>query len=307
MKFFGKTLLLLKFFVLLQLPSLANGSRCVELFLTSPFYSETLYDLWLVADLQRAVKRFFIDGILAEVEEAKQVEFLDAVEYALFAFGKNDKLVFGYLRKKVQELDIQEFLERDDLARLERRSNHVLSLLENHRVSSFLDIGAGEGRVTAKVARDINVSPMATFAIDVASYRRSENLTWLTYDNYGRTPLKSGSIDLVTFFMVLHHEQKPKAILKEGYRVLRSGGRLIIRETNSESTEEALFNSVLDRLFYMVFAHNTGVPLPTMNSYRSAKEWIQTVQTTGARLIKAVELEKDNPFSPVYLVFDKPK
>src|SRR5262245_18135358 len=95
-------------------------------------------------------------------------------------------------------------------------AEHAARLIPPH--SNVLDIGTGDGRIAAAVAErrsDIRIQ-----GVDI-SVRPSAAIPVTVFD--GRViPMADDSVDVVTFFDVLHHTDDPTELLGEGARVARS-------------------------------------------------------------------------------------
>jgi SAM-dependent methyltransferase len=81
-----------------------------------------------------------------------------------------------------------------------------------------LDVGSGDGLLAAAIAArrpDVHIEGIDVLVRDDAS------IPVAAFD--GRViPKTTGSVDVVTFFDVLHHADEPTALLREGARVARS-------------------------------------------------------------------------------------
>src|SRR5262249_34518131 len=119
-----------------------------------------------------------------------------------------------------------------------------------------------------------------------------------------RIPLPDGSQDLATLIMVLHHEAEPGELLREVYRVLALGGRLIVRESDAATPDLKLFNHVMEQFYYRVFNRLPGGPTPA--THQAAAEWLRLSREAGFALEQRSDPEPGNPFTPVHFVLRKP-
>jgi len=116
-------------------------------------------------------------------------------------------------------------------------------LAGSKRPQTVLDLGCGTGRLTPELAQTFGgpvygVEPsdkMRQEAINKAAVRdtAAPALQYLS-GSAERIPLDDASCDLVLMFLVLQHVQDRPAAATEIARVLRPGGRLLIRSTLSD-------------------------------------------------------------------------
>lgn len=164
-------------------------------------------------------------------------------------------------------------------------------------------MGAGDGSIAFEMMQQWQLKRENVNGIEVATYPNRKDINWMSYESNGRIPIESGSIQIITLMMVLHHIDNPGRILAEIERILSHDGLLIVRETDAFNQNEQKLNQVLDTMFYRVFAENSTVPLP--NKYKARNDWKTYIEGFGLELEKEVSFEPENPFSPVFLVFKK--
>jgi ArsR family transcriptional regulator len=99
-----------------------------------------------------------------------------------------------------------------------------------------VDFGCGTGSLTVELARwarhvtAIDRSESAlTKARAEAARQGLQNITFLAAD-LGELPLPSASVDLVVVSQSLHHVSSIEAVLAEGARLLKVGGRMVVLE-----------------------------------------------------------------------------
>jgi ubiquinone/menaquinone biosynthesis C-methylase UbiE len=145
-----------------------------------------------------------------------------------------------YMRSK----DVQRFFERVatdwDTMRLAYYDERVIEKMDEVSgvgvASEVADVGTGTGFVAAGIAprvkRVVGVDN-APAMLEVAR----ENLATLGVSNVDlivgeatRLPLEDGSVDASFANMVLHHAERPTAMLREMARVVRPGGRVAITD-----------------------------------------------------------------------------
>jgi SAM-dependent methyltransferase len=137
-----------------------------------------------------------------------------------------------------------------------------------------LDVGSGDGSLAAAIADrrpDLRIE-----AIDV-HIRDSVTVPVSAYD--GRViPKADNSVDVVTFFDVLHHAEDPIALLREGVRVARSC--ILLKDHLCDSRLARRILGFMDD----VGNSRHGVALP--HNYWSSRQWSAAIQEL--RLERAV-------------------
>jgi ArsR family transcriptional regulator len=99
-----------------------------------------------------------------------------------------------------------------------------------------VDFGCGTGALTVELARwaghvtaiDRNASALAKAETEAARLG-FENITFLSAD-LAKLPLEGASVDLVVVSQSLHHVDSVEAVLAEGARLLKPGGRIVVLE-----------------------------------------------------------------------------
>ena len=108
----------------------------------------------------------------------------------------------------------------------------ALSCLRPAPGARVLDLGAGSGWVSEWLGR-FNVQ---TISVDIATNMLGVARTrlgaraWIVVGDLERLPLAAASVDHAICLNALHHVPDTAAALRETFRVLRSGGRLVIGE-----------------------------------------------------------------------------
>ncbi|MFV0337793.1 MAG: metalloregulator ArsR/SmtB family transcription factor [Chthoniobacterales bacterium] len=107
------------------------------------------------------------------------------------------------------------------------------------------DMGAGEGMLSQLLARNakkviaIDNSPkMVEFGVKLAREHELTNLEYRLGD-IEAPPIANAEVDLALFSQALHHASEPLCALREAYRILQPGGRILILDLASHSQEEA--------------------------------------------------------------------
>jgi ubiquinone/menaquinone biosynthesis C-methylase UbiE len=107
------------------------------------------------------------------------------------------------------------------------------------------DLGAGEGTLSqllAKRARKVIAIDNSERMVEVGTQlAREHGFTNLEYrlGDLEDPPIAENSIDLAIFSQTLHHANSPQKALAAAWRVLRSGGRLVVVDLLAHSFEQA--------------------------------------------------------------------
>ena len=113
------------------------------------------------------------------------------------------------------------------------------------RPLTVLDLGSGTGRFTPALAATFGgpvygVEPSQRMRAAAEEHAAHDAVTYLD-GAAEKIPLPSSSCDLVLLFLVLHHVRDQEAAAAEVFRVLRPGGRLLIRSAFPERLPELVW------------------------------------------------------------------
>ncbi len=107
------------------------------------------------------------------------------------------------------------------------------------------DLGAGEGtfsQLLARRARHViavdNSPKMVEYGADLARKHGVANLEYRVGD-LEEVPIADGTMDLAFLSQALHHAQHPEKAVKEAYRILKPGGRIVVLDLLRHGFEEA--------------------------------------------------------------------
>jgi ubiquinone/menaquinone biosynthesis C-methylase UbiE len=156
------------------------------------------------------------------------------------------------------------------------------------RTDVIVDIGCGTGRFTQPLAE---LFPALVIGIDpsesmLASARGKPTSGRVEFRQAPaeQLPLADGSVDLVFMSMMLHHLNDRGAAARECRRVLRRGGRILVRNT----TRNCFYPHVR---FFPGFQAIVDSQLP------SRDEVVATFEGTGLRLLADEVVESRSPAS----------
>jgi ubiquinone/menaquinone biosynthesis C-methylase UbiE/DNA-binding MarR family transcriptional regulator len=107
------------------------------------------------------------------------------------------------------------------------------------------DLGAGEGTVAQLLARRAkeviavdNSEKMVEYGSELARNHGVRNLHYRKGD-LEALPIEDGAVEVAFFSQSLHHAQHPERAVAEAFRILRSGGRIIVLELVKHNFEQA--------------------------------------------------------------------
>jgi ubiquinone/menaquinone biosynthesis C-methylase UbiE len=201
--------------------------------------------------------------------------------------------------------ELQTSFASDKSERVARRITQIQGLLGKIRPRSMVDVGCGDGEITQGLQAAYQLPRQKVIGLEVF-VRPNTKSTFVTMPFNGQAlPLPDKSQDLVTLFAVLHHAEEPEKLLKDIYRVMAPGGRLLVREFDAGSKELKLFNLVMDFILYKVYTPFPDVPVP--GNYFGTRTWNRMFEKAGFKVEKTVHPEPDNPYRPFFSVLVKPR
>ena len=262
-------------------------------------------DLWFGSGRGRIVAVF--SSIFAK-DPALRYEFLKTIELMLGA-NQPDRLLYLALKQLYMrhQARFEVCLSGDAVLRQHRRMEEIKAQLPaGFSPGRILDVGSGNGAITAGFARAFAAAAGNVYGIDfIAPWPQHANFKTLKYTKGGKVPAPVKSFDFATILMVLHHTPQPGALLKEAHRVLSPGGFLLVRETDAHSKAVLAFNTVMDEIFYSALHENSHVALSMKFNFQSAAAWKRLFRKAGFRVVKTDRQERDQPFAQTWFLLKK--
>lgn len=275
----------------------------------------SLTSLWNHPAGRHLVSRAVASGVFRHAPESGEsfLREIDAATADVGDQGGGDRFIFPSLRRSFELLsrDVPEALERERGASVERRALQITSLLGDFQPRSLLDIGCGPGDIAIHAGRALGLSAESIYGADVVSSEKSwlDGARFLLYDGM-HLPLPDDAVDLVTILAVLHHAENPAAVLSEARRVLKPGGKLLVRELDATTILEKAFQFVMDLLWYNVFSIQPDVPNP--GHFQDEESWHRMIAGAGFAHLRTEPVERDaeneffdNPYRPFFSMWEK--
>jgi SAM-dependent methyltransferase len=126
-----------------------------------------------------------------------------------------------------------------EVVRLERQAD-VVSDAENDLLTALglpvsgrmLDLGCGPGAAAARIRAGRPGLEVVGLDRDARLLARAQSRLRALQADAGELPFPSSSFDAVHVRLLLRHVPNPAAVLAEAHRVLRSGGRLVLGDSD---------------------------------------------------------------------------
>lgn len=186
--------------------------------------------------------------------------------------------------------------------RLNRRVAQVRELLDDKNPISYLDVGCGSGEITNELMQDLQINPNRVFGLEVTRPKENSYPFQIVEFDGLKFPKFDENFELVTLFSVLHHSEDPLSLIREIKCVLKNEGTLIIRDCDSETNEQKLFNLIADYLWYKVYTPIEDMPMPA--NFLSHKDWSSIFEEEGYRIKKVTFPEPQNPYKPFMMALE---
>ena len=111
-------------------------------------------------------------------------------------------------------------------------------MVSNAGTGYIADFGTGTGRIADALrragSRNIIAIDRSRPMLEQALAKTGHNHILALRADVSKVPIRTATVDAVTCSGVLHHTVDPSQVIDEAARILRPGGRLVIREPNAE-------------------------------------------------------------------------
>ncbi|NHJ33174.1 MAG: class I SAM-dependent methyltransferase, partial [Asgard group archaeon] len=109
--------------------------------------------------------------------------------------------------------------------------DEILNYLPLDAANLLLDLGGGTGRAAEHLQDHVNECIVLDSAFEMLLQAKNKTDRFLNIQAVGEAlPFRENSLKQIFLNDSLHHIKKPRETLEESYRVLKHGGKLIIRE-----------------------------------------------------------------------------
>ena len=158
-------------------------------------------------------------------------------------------------------------------------------LSKNDNIDVYVDIGASEGDITKVIKNYLNPKEVYAFDIEVEE-KKDEGIVYLKNepDSLDRP---TNSCDLVTSFMTLHHMTHLTSMLREIKRILKPGGKFIIRDHDTTSIYLSVYFDIT-HLVYSTVVGDENTPEEFVKEfrtmYKTKEKWIEIIKSVGFKL-----------------------
>lgn len=201
-------------------------------------------------------------------------------ELDVIARTETDDKVYEFIRQKVSGFSMGE-------GRSESRGNVMLDFIPS--VSNMLDVGCGDGSITAHIGSELKLDKSNIHGCDVYVDKNLSSDITFTLNKDSKLPYPSDSFDLVTAMMSLHHIRDVESMIGEIHRVLKPNGTFLIREHDKDVDELVLFLDIVHGLYSLSLKDEPEDPNFRTNyyaTYRSKNEWDRIIITARFKPVK---------------------
>jgi SAM-dependent methyltransferase len=197
-------------------------------------------------------------------------------------------------------------------------SNQVLQLLgDKMQIDGYLEIGS-TGRYISELKNHIALTGNIFITNDIApDYSIAEIMergqiskigTFFPLNNYQPIQeIPAESLDLITCHIGLHHcpPELLEGYLKSIHRILRKGGRFIIRDHDVKTSEMATFVSLVHSVFNLGLGISWEQDSSEFKSFKSIDEWSKIINAHGFQDSGSRILQDKDPSDNTLISFTK--
>ncbi len=194
----------------------------------------------------------------------------------------SDTEFYAYYHQKFKEQQEYKDYDKNKMAEQKRSYENKVNRLDSIvplKNKKILDIGTEDCYFIDLLNEKSGVNVTVGLNIgSIGSYRGEKDCITL-YDGIN-IPFPDSTFDVVTILMTIHHMDKPEGTLKEVFRVLKKGGKLIIYEHDFSDDKT---NMTIDFIhFYYELIYNSTFNSPYYADYiiqRNTKRKLDNILT----------------------------
>ncbi len=207
----------------------------------------------------------------------KEKKFLENFRVKLS--NENLKILNNMINNKIKDNEIYKFIKKNNILPAKEYgayyySQSIKNIIDDfgiHKITTYLDFGAGNGVKTASVSKVLNLDENNVFALDLESFWSSVNIpknkiNYIYYDGI-TIPKINKKIDLITMNHVLHHIKNLHSIMKQISNLCVKNTIIIVKE--HDCIDESMRDKIdIEHCMYeLVFGDGGKDDDNFMNSY----------------------------------------
>lgn len=265
---------------------------------------------WNNPDIRPIIERSILEGNFKKAPDSGRA-FLNKLDH-LSRQGLRDNRMYALLepffRKLMNRPEARNSFSDSSAKRIDRRVGQMKNVLRELKPDSLLDIGCGDGDITAAIQKLFQLPKEKAIGLEVFVRPDIKRSFQCMKFNGEQIPLPDNSQELATLFTVIHHADAPEKLLQETFRVLKPGGSLILRDFDAPTPNLKLFNRVMDEMLYRVYTPYPDIPIS--GNYFGREELSNLLRAIGFQVEKCLQAseldESRNPYQPFILRLKKP-
>ncbi len=208
----------------------------------------------------------------------------------------SDEAIYREVQQKLPEIKtfLSEFTYALPALKKQKRemTRQTLEILGHPKgITGYLEIGS-TGRYISQLRKAVKVTGSVYLQNDVAPgfgvgdlFERGQlskigTFYHLDYEPISEAQIPSASLDVVTCFIGLHHcpEEKLDAYIRSIHRVLRPGGKFVMRDHDCNSEMMVVFASLVHTVFNLGLKESWEFNSGEYRSFRSVEAWSELLQ-----------------------------
>jgi SAM-dependent methyltransferase len=206
------------------------------------------------------------------------------------------------------------------LRQKEEITRQTIELLNDQiSINGYVEIGT-TGRYISRLKSSILLSGKIVLVNDLPPSNSLRDIfergglrkigRYVALNNFSPIPeanLPSSSVDLVTCFIGLHHAppENLRGFVRSIHRALRRGGRFILRDHNAQTSEMAMFASVIHTVFNLGLGISWEDNCKEIRNFQGLTYWIELLTLEGFIDHGQRLLQHKDPSENALMIFSK--